>query len=395
MQGQVLEGVRVLDFGRYIAGPFCATLLADLGADVIRIERREGGEDRFLYPVSDAGDGALFLQMNRNKRGITLDPKAAGGGEVLRRLVASADIVVANLPAATLKDLGLDYESLRAIRPDIILAAVSAFGAEGPYADRVGFDGVGQAMSGAVWLSGEPGAPSKSFASWVDFTTALFASHATLAALMRRQATGEGGEVQGSLFSSALTVMNLAAMEQALTGINRQATGNRGQSGAPMDVIRTADGWIMIQVLGDPLFRRWAKLMGEPHWLEDARYASDAARAENATDLSARTSRWAAGLSTEAALQALAAARIPAGPVLSPQNVLDDPHVQATGIFQPMAYPGLRADAPVSLSGARLTQNPPTIRRRAPTLGEHTDEVLGALGFTSAELADLRSAKVI
>ncbi len=391
----VLEGTRVLDFGRYIAGPFCATLLADLGADVIRVERRDGGEDRFLYPVTPAGDGALFLQMNRNKRGITLDPKAPGGAAVMRRLVESADVVVANLPAATLQDLGLDYASLSAIRPDIVLAAVSAFGPTGPYSERVGFDGVGQAMSGAVYLSGEPGQPSKSFASWVDFTTALFASHATMAALMRRRATGQGGEVQASLFGSAVTVMNLAAMEQALTGINRVATANRGQSGAPMDIIRTADGWIMIQVLGDPLFKRWARLMGEAHWLEDPRFASDEARAANAPELSARTNRWAGERTTAQALAELAEARVPAGPVLTPQQVVDDPHVKATGMFQPMAYPGLAGEAPVSLSGAKLADDPAVIYRRAPTLGEHTDEVLGALGYGAAELADLRAQKVI
>jgi crotonobetainyl-CoA:carnitine CoA-transferase CaiB-like acyl-CoA transferase len=395
MANTVLAGLRILDFGRYIAGPFCATLLADLGADVIRVERREGGEDRFLYPVTPAGDGALFLQMNRNKRGITLDPKAPGGQDVLRRLVASADVVVANLPAATLKDLGLDYASLSAIKPDIVLAAVSAFGPTGPYAERVGFDGVGQAMSGAVWLSGDPGQPTKSFASWVDFTTALFASHATLAALMRRRETGQGGEVQASLFGSAVTVMNLAAMEQALTGIGRQATGNRGQSGGPMDIIKTRDGWIMVQVLGDPLFRRWARLMGEPRWLEDPKFASDAARAENSAELSARSSQWAAERTTDEALAALAQARVPAGPVLSPQQVVDDPHVHATGIFQPMDYPGLTAPAPVSLSGARIADAPASITRRAPTLGEHTDEVLGALGYAAAEIAELRAGGVI
>lgn len=395
MTKQVLQGVRVLDFGRYVAGPFCAALLADLGADVIRVERREGGEDRHLYPVAEGGDGALFLQMNRNKRGITLDPKAAGGSDVLRRLVESADVVVANLPAATLKELGLDYASLRQIKPDVILAAVSAFGPEGPYAERVGFDGVGQAMCGAVWLSGEPGAPTKSFASWVDFTTALFASHATMAAILRLRETGEGSEVQASLFSSALTVMNLATIEQSLLSLNRQATGNRGQAGGPMDVIRTKDGWIMLQVLGDPLFRRWVRLMDEPHWLEDPRYASDASRAENAIDLSERSSRWAAGLTTEEALGVLSAARIPAGPVLSPQQVLDDPHVNATGVFQQMDYPGLPRSAPISLSGARLVQDPPAIQRRAPTTGEHTDEVLLDLGFTAAELQALRDNRVI
>lgn len=221
MTNAVLNGIRVLDFGRYIAGPFCAALLADLGADVIRIERLGGGEDRYVYPVTEDGDGALFLQMNRNKRGITLDVKTAGGAEVLRRLARTADVLVANMPDENLREMGLDYESLRVARSDIILTSISAFGSEGPYAGRVGFDGIGQAMSGAVWLSGHPGEPMKSFASWVDFTTALLASQATLAALLHRSRTGEGQEVRGSLLAAALTVMNFPLIEQALTGVDR------------------------------------------------------------------------------------------------------------------------------------------------------------------------------
>ena len=143
---QVLEGIRVLDFGRYIAGPFCASLLADLGAEVIRIEKVSGSEDRFLSPVSEQGDGALFMQVGRNKRGMTLNPMKPEGREIVKKLVATADVVVANLPPDTLKTMGLDYDSLKAVKPDIILTMISAFGTGGPYSNRVGFDGLGQAM---------------------------------------------------------------------------------------------------------------------------------------------------------------------------------------------------------------------------------------------------------
>jgi crotonobetainyl-CoA:carnitine CoA-transferase CaiB-like acyl-CoA transferase len=390
MANGVLEGLRVLDFGRYIAGPFCATQLADLGADVIRIERVGGGEDRYVYPVTDAGDGSLFLQMNRNKRGIELDVKSKGGGEVLRRLTATADVVVANLPEDTLRDMGLDYESLKAIRPDIILTSISAFGPDGPYAGRVGFDGIGQSMSGAVWMSGQPGEPMKSFASWVDFTAALLASQATLAALLQRNRTGEGQEVRASLFGAALTTMNFPLIEQALNGADRQATGNRAQSGGPSDVVRTQDGWIIVQVIGMPLFRRWARLMGETHWLDDPRFATDSLRSDNGAILSERTAAWAATLTTSQALDALAAARVPAGPVLSPRQVLDDPHVRAAGIFTSMDYPGAPELVPLVLDPALLTRTPQMLRRRAPLLGEHTDEVLGALAFTPAQIEALR-----
>src|SRR5215472_7978694 len=204
----VLSGVRVLDFGRYIAGPYCAMLLADFGADVIRVEKRAGGEDRFQAPLTEAQDGGLFMQMNRNKRGMTLDPMTAGGQEVVRRLVASADVVVANLPPQTLAAMRLDYDSLATIKPDIILTMVTAYGRGGPYSDRVGFDGIGQVMSGAAYMTsdGEGERPYRFQAAWVDFGTALHCAYGTALALIERRETGRGQVVEGALLATALTV---------------------------------------------------------------------------------------------------------------------------------------------------------------------------------------------
>jgi crotonobetainyl-CoA:carnitine CoA-transferase CaiB-like acyl-CoA transferase len=391
---RILEGVRVLDFGRYIAGPFCAALLGDLGADVIRVERIDGGEDRYLYPVGDDGDGALFLQMNRNKRGITMDPKAPGSAEILRRLVATCNVVIANLPQESLEDLGLDYPSLTAVRPDIILTAISAFGPEGPYARRVGFDGIGQAMSGAAYLSGFD-RPTKSFASWVDMISASLAAFGTLAAIHEHGRTGKGQIVQGSLFGSAMTVMNLAVIEESLTGAGRQRTGNRGQSGSPADFFRTRDGWIIVQIVGDPLFRRWARLVGQPDWIEDPRFTSDALRSANGEALSERTQAWCGDLTSADALAQLEAARIPAGPILSPEDLLTDPHVRDARVLTPMDYPGLPKPAPLVMQSVGLSGNPIELWRRAPTLGEHTREVLTELGFSGAEIDAFKAAKAI
>jgi crotonobetainyl-CoA:carnitine CoA-transferase CaiB-like acyl-CoA transferase len=393
---KVLAGIRVLDFGRYIAGPYCGALLADYGADVIRIERRGGGEDRFVAPISEGGDGGMFMQMNRNKRSLTLDPMRPEGAEVVRRLVASADVVIANLPASTLKTMGLDYDSLRAVKEDVILTTASAFGAEGPYADRVGFDTIGQAMSGAVYMTGEPGQPYRCFASYVDFGTALGLAFGTLAALMERSRTGRGQVVEGALLRTALNMMGPTLIEQAVLQVNRVPTANRGQTSAPADILPTKDGYVLIAVVGQPLYVRWAKLMGNTDfWLNDPRFKDDLARGDNAPLISARMREWCAERTTAEAIAALEEARIPAGPVLSPQQALDDPHVRATGYLKPVDFPGLATPAPIPQSPMILSETPGEIRHRAPTVGEHTEEILLGVGYTAADIDRLREAKAI
>src|SRR5437588_7878415 len=269
-----LGGIRVLDFGRYIAGPFCAALLGGLGAEVIRIERIGGGEDRGLIPVGAGppdepmgGGGPMFLAMNRNKLGMTLDPASPQGREITKKLVATADVVVANLPPAVLRSLALDLDSLRETKPDIILTTVTGFGAGGPLSHKHGFDGIGQTMSGAVYLSGMPEQPIASKVPWVDFGTACLSAFGTLAALYERGKTGNGQKVEGALLRTAIAFANSLLIEQSLTGVDRTAIRNRGFNSAPGDIFRAADGWIIATVIGQPMFRRWCRMIGEEHWL--------------------------------------------------------------------------------------------------------------------------------
>ncbi len=391
----VLKGIRVLDFGRYIAGPFCASLLADLGAEVIRIEKVHGSEDRFLSPITEQGDGALFMQMGRNKLGMTLNPMKPRGREIVRKLVATADVVVANLPPDTLQAMGLDYDSLRAVRPDIILTLISAFGKGGPYSQRVGFDGLGQAMSGAMYMSGTPEQPVKSYAPFIDFGTASLSAYGTLAALYERQKTGRGQVVEAALFSTALTFTNGTIIEQDALAVNRRATLNRSQTSAPADTFRTRDGWVLVQSVGGPLFERWVQLMGEPHWLEDPRFKDDISRGDHGEIISERLARWCAQRSSAEVLHAMEEARIPAGPVMSPQEVLDDAHVAASGMYQRVDYPGLKKPAPVMVPPVQLSETPARIRRRAPTLGEHTDQILRELGYSDDDIRSLREERIV
>ena len=392
---EVLKGVKVLDFGRYIAGPFCGTLLGDLGADVIRIEKVDGSEDRFLSPITEDGDGALFMQLARNKRGLTLNPMKPEGREVVKRLVATADVVVANLPPDTLEAMGLDYNSLRAIKPDIILTMISAFGRGGPYSNRVGFDGLGQAMSGNMYMSGTPEQPVKAYAPFIDFGTASLAAFGTMSALFERQKTGRGQIVEGSLFNTALTMMNGTVIEQAAIKANRLATLNRSQTSAPADTFKTKDGWVLVQTVGGPLFKRWADLMGEGHWLDDDRFKTDISRGDNGEIISERLASWCAERTNEEVLAEMEKARIPAGPILSPQQVLEDPHIAAKGLFESVEYPGLDTPAPLMKTPVELSETPGEIRSRAPRLGENTDEIMKELGYDQEQIIDLRNKRVI
>lgn len=391
----VLKGIRVLDFGRYIAGPYCATLLAEHGADVIRIEKRTGSEDRFQAPITETNDGALFMQMNRNKRGMTLDPMKPEGQEVARRLIKTADVVVANLPPQTLKAMKLDYASLCEVKPDIILTTVSAFGHGGPYSHRVGFDAIGQVMSGAVYMTGTEGQPYRAQAPYVDFGTALHCAFGTMAALMHRAKTGKGQIVEGALLATAVTVSNALLIEQAVVKPDRVPTGNRGQTSAPVDLFKTKDGWIVTQVVGDPLFVRWAKLMGEEHWLTDPRFKDDISRGNNGEVISARMRTWCAERTSKDAIAQLEAASIPAGPMLKPQQVLDDEHVNAMKFFHPTEFPGMAKPAPIAKVPVWLSETPGSIRHRAPVLGEHTDEIMKELGYAAGDIASLKEKRII
>ena len=385
----------MLDFGRYIAGPYCGTLLADMGAEVIRIEKVDGSEDRFLSPITDMGDGALFLQLARNKLGMTLNPMKPEGKEIVKKLVATADIVIANLPPDTLQAMGLDYESLKAIKSDIILTTVSAFGRGGPYSNRVGFDGLGQAMSGAMYMTGTPEQPVKANPPFIDFGTASLSAFGTMAALYERQKTGKGQMVEGSLFATALTMTNGTAIEQNAIAPNRIATLNRSQTSGPADTFKTKDGWVLVQSVGGPLFKRWADLMGEEHWLSDPRFKDDISRGNNGEVISARLAEWCAIRTSAEVLDAMEAARLPAGPIMSPQDVLDDPHVAAKGMFQPVEYPGLEEPAPLMVTPVELSETPGEIRRRPPTLGEHTGQIMAELGYSEAEIQQLRDKRVV
>ena len=377
-----LAGIRVIDFGRFIAGPYCAMLLADMGADVIRVDRRQGSEDRYIAAITESGEGGGFLSLNRNKRNLTLDTSKPESAEIIRRLVKGADVVVANLPNNVLKSMRLDYDSLKAIKPDIILARISTFGPDGPYANRVGFDTVAQAMSGAMSLTGFAGAPVRDIVPFEDYGTALHTAFGVMVALYHRAQTGEGQIVDGSLLATGITYVQGLLAERSVLGIERRQLGNTSFYTAPADAYKTKDGWIVVSAVGNDMFARWARLVGREDFIGDPRFAGDQLRADNREAITEAMNAWLATRTTEQAIAELEKARVPAGPVLDLQQVLDDPQVKARELLRYVDHPGAAKPVPLADTAVRLSATPGGIRRRAAALGEHTDEVLREIGYS-------------
>jgi crotonobetainyl-CoA:carnitine CoA-transferase CaiB-like acyl-CoA transferase len=396
MAEQVLDGIRVLDYGRFIAAPWCSALLADMGADVLRVEKREGGEDRWVQSVTESGEGATFLQCNRNKRSLTLDSTTAEGAEITRKLVARTDIVIANMPAKGMRASGLDYETLRAVKPDIILASATAFGEGGPYSDRIGFDGAGQVLSGATYRQGLPEQPIRTVVPYADFGTALTMTIGVMMALYHRDKTGQGQHVEGALLPTALMLSNAFLIERDLLGADKPRMGNRGTSVAPCDLYRSKDGgWVLLQIAGPPMFKRWCRLVGREELFDDPRFADDDLRWENGDVLNDIMAQWCSDKTKAEILDLLQVAKLPAAPMHSTQEVLDDPHVRAMGYLQRVPFPGASGDVPIIETPFRMSATPGTIRHRAPLLGEHTDDVLGEIGYATEEIAGLRERSII
>ena len=390
-----LAGIRVIDFGRFIAGPYCAMLLADMGADVVRVDRRKGSEDRYTGPVTEGGEGGGFLSLNRNKRSITLDTSKPESSEIIQRLVKNADVVVANLPIAVLKKMGLDYDSLRAVNPSVILARISAFGPDGPYASRLGFDAVAQAMCGAMSLTGFDGPPIRAIVPFCDYGTALHTAFGVAVALLHRAKTGEGQVVDGALLATGVTFMQALLAERAVLGVERTQRGNTGFYSAPADCYRTQDGWIMLHVIGPDMFARWARVVGREDFIDDPRFADDLSRADHHELITEAMNAWLRTRTLVQAMAELEKARVPCGPVLGLCDVLENPQVQARELLEYVEYPGAPKPVPLANTAVRLSSTPGGIRHRAPMLGEHTDEVMRELGYADEEIERLRAAEVV
>jgi crotonobetainyl-CoA:carnitine CoA-transferase CaiB-like acyl-CoA transferase len=392
---RVLDDIRVLDFGRFIACPYCGMLLADMGAEVIRIERPGGEEDRTIGLLGPNGQNMSYPSYARNKKGITLRlMNNERGREVLADLVKVSDVVIHNFSPGAARMMGLTYDELKAIKPDIILVAISCFGSEGPYSDRVGFDFIAQAMSGCMDLGGYPDKPPiRAFMNPMDFGTALSAAFGTLLALRHRDKTGEGQKLDLALLRTATSFNAPIIAEAEVLGRLRPRIGNRAAYIGPTDLFKCSDGWIFIATIMDTLWRRLARVIGHPELIDDPELKNDYLRFENRDRIDPLIADWCAERTVDEVIEILGEARIPCAPILGTDEVSHDPHIRATDMVEyiDLEEPGLER-VPICGIPVKLSKTPGRIESRAPRVGEHNEQIYGNLLRYSEELiADLRA----
>ena len=391
---QALEGLRVLDVTQYMAGPFCAMLLADLGADVVKIEPPSGDSTRQMPPTVGT-DSPAFNAVNRGKRSLMLNLKSAEGRDVLKRLAQSSDILIENYRPAAMKALGLDYKALAAVNPRLIYASVSGYGHTGPYRDKGGFDIIAQGISGLMSITGEPGRPpAKAGVPLTDLGAGLFTLVGILAAVHCRTQIGIGQHVDTSLVEAGIALSIWEATEYFSSGGIPAPLGSAHRMNAPYQAIRCADGYITIGANNDRLFRRLCESLGRPEWADEPDFADNPSRVRNRATLAARIEEITARQPCRHWLALLDENDIPCGPINNYAEVFADPQVIAREMVVEIDHPVLGHLKTLG-SPIKLSATPPNPHRRAPLLGEHTDEVLRQAGYSAVEIQALRQAGAI
>ena len=393
-----LEGIRVLDFGRVVASGYCGTLLADMGAEVIKVERPGGEFDRRIGPFTPDGKAIVYeLITPRNKKSITLNLMHYKGREVLDQLVKLSSIVISGFTPKGNQLMGLDYERLKGINPAIILVAISGYGQTGPYCDRPAFDAIAQAESGAMSYTGFPGnPPTRAAVPYVDFSTAILGAYGAVLALLHKERTGEGQLVDVSLLDSAFTfVAGMGALAE-YTLLNQQRTqiGNYSFYNFT-DCFKAKDGWVMISLIGNNIWKRFTELIGRKDMLKDERFSDDNRRYRNRHLISSVVSEWVAGRTVSEVVLLLEEKRIPCGRVNTVADLIDHPHLTARQMLIKRNYPGI-GEVPIPGIPIKLSKTPGKVETNAADLGEHNTEIFSQLlKYSQKELDSLKLQGVI
>jgi len=393
---RALEGVRVLDLSRVIAGPWCGAMLADMGADVLKVEGVSDLDESRTWPPHKDGESAAYLLFNRNKRGMTLDLKAPEGVAIVKQLAATADVVIENFRTGTMESFGLGYDALAAINPRLIYCSISAFGRTGPRKDSAGYEALMQAFSGIMSITGEPGgAPVRAGVSFLDLSTGVITAFGVVNALLYRERTGRGQRVDGSLLETAVSLLAFHAEGYLLTGAIPKALGSGHPSLSPYRTFRCKDGqWIFIAAANDRFWGRLAPALGLTELGGDPRFAKNVDRVKHRAELEAILERTIGGMEREPLLKALEEAGVPATPVNTVDQVMEDPQTAARGMIDRVTHPVL-GEIPVVSTPVKFSVMQAGVRTAAPLRGQHTQAVLEQLGYSPDEIAALRARKVV
>ena len=390
-----LEGLKVIDLTRVLAGPFCTMMLADMGAEVIKIERPGTGDDSRAFGPYQEGESAYFMSINRGKKSITLDLKSAEGKDIFLKLVKDADILVENFKPGVMEKLGFSYEKLSQINPKLIYAASSGFGQTGPYSKRPAYDLIIQGMGGLMSITG-PGAgqPTKVGSSVADIFAGVFSTIGILGALNKRHHTGRGQMVDVAMLDCMVSILENAVARYTTTGTDPVPIGNTHPSIAPFTSVTTSDGFINIACGNDTLWQRLCEIIELPELFESEEYKTNAQRSENMPDILPKLNEAMAKQPSKYWLEKLEEGKVPAGPINSISQVLSDPQVIARNMLVDLVHP-VAGNTQVPGTPIKFSETPSEITKAAPVLGAHSNDILTDLGYSEKEISRLKEKGVL